>query len=58
MRLAGSWDRMRFPLPFARGVAVMGAPIAVPRDGADTALPAIAAALTEACAQADARAAA
>jgi hypothetical protein len=30
----------------------------VPRDGADTALPAIAAALTEACAQADARAAA
>jgi lysophospholipid acyltransferase (LPLAT)-like uncharacterized protein len=58
MRLAGSWDRMRFPLPFARGVAVMGAPIAVPRDGADAALPAIAAALTEACTQADARAAA
>jgi len=54
MRLAGSWDRMRFPLPFARGVAVMGAPVTVPRDGAEAALPAIAAALTEACDRADA----
>lgn len=57
MRLARSWDRMRFPLPFGRGVAVMAAPIAVPRDGAEAALPAIAAALTAACAQADALAA-
>lgn len=56
MRLAGSWDRMRFPLPFARGVAVVGAPIPVARDGAEVALPAIAAALTVACAQADAMA--
>lgn len=56
MRLAGSWDRMRFPLPFARGVAVVGAPIPVARDGAEVALPAIAAALTAACAQADAMA--
>ncbi|MBR0681046.1 lysophospholipid acyltransferase family protein [Roseomonas eburnea] len=58
MRLAGSWDRMRFPLPFARGVAVMGAPIVVARDGAESALPAIAAALTEACERADAMVAA
>ncbi len=56
MRLAGSWDRMRFPLPFARGVAVMGAPIAVARDDAAGAVAAIAAALTEACARADAMA--
>jgi lysophospholipid acyltransferase (LPLAT)-like uncharacterized protein len=56
MRLAGSWDRMRFPLPFARGVAVMGAPVAVARDDAAGAVAAIAAALTEACAQADAMA--
>jgi lysophospholipid acyltransferase (LPLAT)-like uncharacterized protein len=56
MRLAGSWDRMRFPLPFARGVAVMGAPIAVVREDAAGAVAPIAAALTEACAQADAMA--
>jgi len=54
MRLARSWDRMRFPLPFARGVAVVGAPVAVPRDGAEAALPGIAAALTAACDRADA----
>lgn len=58
MRLAGSWDRMRFPLPFARGVAVVGAPVAVARDGAEDALPVIAAALTEACERADAMVAA
>jgi lysophospholipid acyltransferase (LPLAT)-like uncharacterized protein len=56
MRLAGSWDRMRFPLPFARGVAVMGAPMAVAREDAAGAVEAIAAALTEACARADAMA--
>jgi lysophospholipid acyltransferase (LPLAT)-like uncharacterized protein len=56
MRLARSWDRMRFPLPFARGVAVIGAPIPVARDGVDAALPAIAEALNAACAQADAMA--
>lgn len=56
MRLARSWDRMRFPLPFARGIAVVGAPIAVARDGAEAALPVIAAALDEACARADAMA--
>ena len=54
MRLAGSWDRMRFPLPFARGVAVMGAPVVVARDGAAGGVAAIAAALDAGCAQADA----
>ncbi|MBP0464155.1 lysophospholipid acyltransferase family protein [Roseomonas sp. PWR1] len=49
MRLAGSWDRMRFPLPFGRGFAVVGAPVAVARDGVEDALPRIAAALTAAC---------
>lgn len=53
MRLAGSWDRMRFPLPFARGVAVVGAPVVVARDGVSQALPDIAAALTAACDLAD-----
>lgn len=54
MKLARSWDRMRIPLPFARGFAVMGPPVAVARDGAEGALPAITAALNEACARADA----
>ncbi len=58
MRLARSWDRMRFPLPFARGVAVLGAPVAVARDDAAAGTTAIAAALTEACDRADALAAA
>jgi len=49
-----SWDRMMLPLPFGRGVLVIGAPIAVPRDGVEAALPAIAAALSAACDVADA----
>ncbi|MEO3475001.1 lysophospholipid acyltransferase family protein [Roseomonas sp. CAU 1739] len=56
MRLAGSWDQMRFPLPFGRGFAVVGAPVTVARDGVEAALPLITAALTEACVQADAMA--
>jgi lysophospholipid acyltransferase (LPLAT)-like uncharacterized protein len=52
-RRMNSWDRLVLPLPFARGVVAVGAPIAVPRDGAAAALPAIAAALTEACDRAD-----
>ncbi|MGX9966785.1 lysophospholipid acyltransferase family protein [Roseomonas sp. F4] len=52
-RRLGSWDRMMLPLPFGRGVLVCGAPITVPRDAAEAALPAIAAALTAACAEAD-----
>ena len=54
MHIVRSWDRMRVPLPFARGIAVIGAPVLVPRDGAEPALALIAAALTAACAQADA----
>ena len=40
-----SWDRMVLPLPFGHGVIVCGEPIAVPRDGAETALPRIEAGL-------------
>jgi hypothetical protein len=53
-RLLPSWDRMMLPLPFGRGVIVCGAPLHVPRDGADAALPILAAALSEACDAADA----
>lgn len=53
-RLLPSWDRMMLPLPFGRGVIVCGAPLHVPRDGADAALPVLAAALSEACDAADA----
>lgn len=53
-RLLPSWDRMMLPLPFGRAVIVAGAPIAVPRDGAEAALPVITEALNAACAAADA----
>ncbi len=56
-RLFRSWDRAMLPLPFGRGVLVLGAPILVPRDAATAALPAIEAALTAACDAADAWAA-
>ncbi len=52
-RVLRSWDRMVLPLPWARAVVVCGAPIAVGRDDADTALAAIAAALTDAADRAD-----
>jgi lysophospholipid acyltransferase (LPLAT)-like uncharacterized protein len=52
--LRRTWDRMVLPLPFGRGVLVIGAPIAVARDAAAAALPAIEAALTAACEAADA----
>jgi hypothetical protein len=48
MHLTRSWDRMRLPLPLARGVLVIGAPIRVERATAETALPMVAAAMTEA----------
>jgi lysophospholipid acyltransferase (LPLAT)-like uncharacterized protein len=48
-----SWDRMVLPLPFGRGALVCRPPIAVPRDGAEAALPVIATALTEAAEEAD-----
>ncbi len=47
-RTLGSWDRMIIPLPFSRGTIALAAPIHVPRDGAEAALPLIAAALTQA----------
>ena len=53
-RVLGSWDRMVLPLPFGRGVIVCGQGIAVPREGWEAMLPAIAAALTEAADRADA----
>ncbi len=49
-----SWDQMMLPLPFGRGVVVAGEPIMVPPDGAEAALPGIAAALDAVCARADA----
>lgn len=51
-----SWDRMLVPLPFGRGVITVMPPVAVGRreGGAEAALPAIEAALTEACERADA----
>jgi len=52
-RLLPSWDRMMLPLPFGRGCVALGPLIEVPREGADAALPAIAAALTAACDAAD-----
>ena len=53
MRRARSWDRMRFPLPFARAVVVLEAPITVPRDDPASALPAITEALNRATERAD-----
>ena len=47
-----SWDEMRLPLPFGRGVLVCGAPIFVPRANWQEALPQIEAALNAALAQA------
>jgi len=55
-RILPSWDRMMMPLPFGRGVIACGAPVQVPRDGAEAALPIVAAALDAACARADAEA--
>ncbi len=42
-----TWDGMVLPLPFARGVLVCGAPIAIGQDAADAGLAAVAAALAE-----------
>lgn len=52
-RVLATWDRMVVPLPFGRAVLVCGAPIAVPREGWEAALPAIEAALTAAMDAAD-----
>ncbi len=52
-RTLRSWDRMVIPLPFGRGVVVCGAPIPVPLQGWQDALPAIEAALNAASDRAD-----
>ncbi len=41
-----SWDKMRLPLPFGRGVLVCGAPIRASRDAWEQTLPEITTALT------------
>lgn len=48
-----SWDRMVVPLPWGRGTIACGAPVSVPREEWDAALPDIAAALTAAADAAD-----
>lgn len=52
-RVLPSWDRMLLPLPWGRGTLVCLPAIQVGREEADAALPAIAAALTEAANLAD-----
>lgn len=52
-RLLPSWDRMMLPLPFTRAVLVCGPAIPVARGEEATALPAIEAALNDACDTAD-----
>jgi lysophospholipid acyltransferase (LPLAT)-like uncharacterized protein len=49
-----TWDSMKVPLPFGRGVVVCGPPIRVPRHGWKDAIPAIADALNQAADRADA----
>lgn len=49
-----SWDRMVIPLPFGRGIMVVGAPVEVTRETVEARLPAINAALDAACDAADA----
>ena len=49
-----SWDRMMIPLPFGRGVVVIGDVIDVPPDGAAAAIEHMSAAMSEACERADA----
>jgi hypothetical protein len=45
---------MLLPLPFGRGILVIGEPIPVPREGWESSLPAIEAALTQAALRAEA----
>ena len=52
-RVLGSWDRMVLPLPWGRGVLACEPAIAVARDDASAALPAIEAGLNAAAARAD-----
>ena len=49
-----TWDRMKVPLPFGRGVVVCGPAISVPRHGWEEAVPAIQDALTRVADRAEA----
>jgi hypothetical protein len=49
-----TWDRMKVPLPFGRGVVVCGPAISVPRHGWEDAVPAIQDALNQVADQAEA----
>ena len=49
----GSWDKMRLPLPFGRGILVCGPAITVPRDDWQAVLPAIEQAMVKALDDAD-----
>jgi len=49
-----SWDRMMLPLPFGRGVVVVGAPVHVARDDVEAGQAAVEAALSACCDAADA----
>ena len=51
--LLPTWDRMILPLPWGRGVLVVGAPILVPRVGWEGSVPAIEAALNDVAARAE-----
>jgi lysophospholipid acyltransferase (LPLAT)-like uncharacterized protein len=46
-KLLSSWDRMILPLPYARGVLVVGAPINVPAGSGIAVLPAVTRALND-----------
>ncbi len=52
-RILKTWDRMILPLPWGRGVLVCLPPITVPRQGWETTLPIIEAALTQAAERAE-----
>ncbi|RVT89556.1 DUF374 domain-containing protein [Rhodovarius crocodyli] len=49
----GSWDRMMLPLPFGRGVLMVGAPITLGREDEAAGLASIKAALDACCDEAD-----
>jgi lysophospholipid acyltransferase (LPLAT)-like uncharacterized protein len=52
-RILRTWDHMVAPLPFGRGVVVCLKPIDVPRDGWETCIPMIEAAMTAAATRAE-----
>jgi lysophospholipid acyltransferase (LPLAT)-like uncharacterized protein len=47
-KVLGSWDRMRLPLPFGRGVLICGEPVSVPRENWQSGVGTVTAALNAA----------